>query len=133
MLDANTTVAVSSYIYVDGESTDALYGTGSGSRSNMATLPTTSISIYGNTRYYKLPAGRSVSAGVNTYNAHHAWASDASRLPDFQISVLQATPELIFMGGLMDTTLPGFVLYFNAPSTTTTTQDVIVKIQYKQG
>jgi hypothetical protein len=128
-----TIVTAGTRIYVDGEAGVSLYGTGSGSRSSPATLPTTGIPHYGNIIYYKLPAGASVSAGTNIYNAHHSYATDSARLPDFQITILQGTPELIFVGGKMDTTLTGFKLYFYAPSATTTTQDVIVKIQYRKG
>jgi hypothetical protein len=128
---SNTVLAVNSYITYNGESCDARFTTWSGSRSNPATLPTSAIPLYGNTVYYKLPAGRSVSAGINTYNAHNAWAVDVSRLPGFRIEILQTTPELIFMGAVMDTSLPGFVLYFYAPSSATTSKDVIIKIKYE--
>jgi len=129
-LISGTILSVSSYIYYDDESCDARFSTYSGSRGNPATLPTSKILLYGNTMYYKLPAGTSVSAGVNTYNAHHAYAVDVNHLPDFRIQLLQTTPELIFMGAMMNTSLPGFVLYFYAPSATTTSKDVLIKIKY---
>jgi len=125
--------AVSGYITYNGESTDAYFSTWTGSRSNPITLPTSGIPLWGNTVYYKLPAGTSVSAGINSYNAHHAWANDSSRLPDFRIEILQATPELIFIGGQMNTSLPGFVLNFYAPSLITTTKDVIIRIGLGSG
>ena len=133
LYSSGVVLAVVSYITYNGESADAYFSTQTGSRSNPVTLPTSGIPIYGNTVYYKLPAGTSVSAGINSYNSHHAWASDSSRLPNFRIEVLQATPELIFVGGQMNTSLPGFVLNFYAPSSTTTTKDVIIRIGYGSG
>jgi len=114
----------------NNETCNVVHGTSPGSKSNPAILPTSQI-LYGNPLYYKLPAGTSVSAGINTYNAHNAWASVASRLPDFSIQVIQGTPELIYTGGTMDTTLPGFKLMFYAPTSTTTTNDIIIKIKYR--
>jgi len=112
----------------DNETCNVVYGTSPGSKSNPAILPTSQI-LYGNPLYYKLPAGTSVSAGINTYNAHHSYASVASRLPNFSIQVIQGTPELIYVGAVMDTTLPGFKLQFYAPASATTTNDVIIKIR----
>jgi len=130
-LISGTSLSVDSSIHYNGESSDALFSTADGSRSNPAILPTSQIKLWGNTMYYKLPAGTNVSAGVNTYNAHHAYAVNTRNLPNFNIQVLQGTPELIFIGATMDTTLPGFKLMFYAPSSGTTSQDVIIKIQIR--
>jgi len=127
---SGTILSIDNYMQYNNESCSALFSTWSGSRSNPAILPTSGISLWGNTVYYKLPAGTNVTQGINTYNAHHASAADLSRLPDFSIQVLQTTPELIFMGAIMNTSLPGFVLYFYAPTSTTTSKDVLIKIKY---
>ena len=127
-LDSGIILSASAGIQYNGESCDAYYTTWSGSRNNPVTLSTSGIYLWGNTMYYKLPAGTSVSAGINSYNAHHASASNSSNLPDFRIEVLQATPELIFVGGQINTSLPGFVLNFYAPSSTTT-KDMIIRIR----
>jgi hypothetical protein len=127
----NTIPCASEYILYNGESCEAQFTDWSGSRRNPAILPTNSILLWGNTMYYKLPAGTNVNAGINIYNAHHAYASIADRLPNFEIQILQSTPELIFVGATIDTSLPGFKLMFYAPQSATTSNDVIVKIKYK--